>query len=158
MPPFAKQVGNSYMDIPVAPAFGAALPPAVKRQYLSMVLNFSPLSLEEEEEEEEEEDYDEEEVSTARTYGNYGCDSPDSSSSYGTESQKNKSSSSKLKSAGSSSNCDKAWSWEFEELVLLSSHGRYYEDNNNRVISNLELMVCSCISLDFEYALPTMIG
>ncbi|KAK4859047.1 hypothetical protein QYF36_025935 [Acer negundo] len=230
MPPFAKQVGNSYMDIPVAPAFGAALPPAVKPSIPFHGVEFQPsevcpknfiifdqndrrsqvmfnpaiahkfngpslnfcatyiqdnferkdinnmeremssslkedsddidalLSLEEEEEEEEEEDYDEEEVSTARTYGNYGCDSPDSSSSYGTESQKNKSSSSKLKSAGSISNCDKAWSWEFEELVLLSSHGRYYEDNNNRVSSNLELMVCSCISLDFEYALPTMIG
>lgn len=29
-PPFVKQVGNSYMDIPVAPAFGAVLPPAAK--------------------------------------------------------------------------------------------------------------------------------
>ncbi|KAK3205644.1 hypothetical protein Dsin_019690 [Dipteronia sinensis] len=178
MPPFAKQVGNSYMDIPVAPAFGAVLPPAVKPSIPFHGVEFQPsevcpknfiifdqndrrsqvmfnpatahkfngpslnfcatyiqdnferkdinnmeremssslkedsddidalLSLEEEEEEEEEEDYDEEEVSTARTYGNYGCDSPDSSSSYGTESQKNKSSSSKLKSASSSSNCD----------------------------------------------------
>ncbi|KAJ0017071.1 hypothetical protein Pint_10026 [Pistacia integerrima] len=46
-------------------------------------------------EEEEEEDYDEEEVSTARTVGNYAS-----------EHQKNKSSSSKLKSSGSTSNCN----------------------------------------------------
>lgn len=61
------------------------------------------LSLEEGEEEEEE--YDEEEVSTARTCGIYGSDSPDSTSTYGSESQGNKLSS-MLKSSGSSSKCN----------------------------------------------------
>lgn len=56
------------------------------------------LSLEEGEEEEE---YDEEEVSTARTRGIYGSDSPDSTSAYGLEPQHNKFS--MLKSSGSSS-------------------------------------------------------
>ncbi|KAJ4703815.1 transcription factor bHLH [Melia azedarach] len=60
---------------------------------------------EEEEEEDDEEEYDEEEISTARTCGNYGSNSPDSSSTYGSEFQKNKSSS-MLKSSGSSSKCN----------------------------------------------------
>lgn len=59
------------------------------------------LSLEEGDEEEE---YDEEEVSTARTCGIYGSDSPDSTSTYDSEPQHNKFSS-MLKSSGSSSKC-----------------------------------------------------
>lgn len=63
------------------------------------------LSLEDEEEEEEQAEYDEEEVSTARTYGNYGCLSPESCSNYGSKARKNSSSSSIHKSSGSVSSC-----------------------------------------------------
>ncbi|KAL5774053.1 hypothetical protein ACOSP7_011610 [Xanthoceras sorbifolium] len=42
MPPFAKQVGNSYMDIPVAPAFGAVLPPAAKPSIPFHGVEFQP--------------------------------------------------------------------------------------------------------------------
>ncbi|CAK7323975.1 unnamed protein product [Dovyalis caffra] len=53
-------------------------------------------------EEEEPEDWDEEEISTARTYGNCGSNSPDSYSSYGSKPMKNGSSVQKCSSSGSS--------------------------------------------------------
>ncbi|KAA8519534.1 hypothetical protein F0562_013842 [Nyssa sinensis] len=54
-------------------------------------------------EEEDQEDYDEEEVSTARTNGNYGGNSPDSCSTYGSKPRK---SSSFQRSSGSGSSCN----------------------------------------------------
>ncbi|KAK9267333.1 hypothetical protein L1049_009757 [Liquidambar formosana] len=60
-------------------------------------------------EEDEEEEYDEEEVSTARTNGNYGNNSPDSCSTYGSKPRKMRFSSSiqKSSSSGSSSNSER---------------------------------------------------
>ncbi|KAJ4826622.1 hypothetical protein Tsubulata_002223 [Turnera subulata] len=61
----------------------------------------------EEEEGDEEDEYDEEEVSTARTYGNYGSNSPDSCSNYHSKPRKKGSSSSSTqKSSGCDSNCN----------------------------------------------------
>ncbi|KDP37940.1 hypothetical protein JCGZ_04583 [Jatropha curcas] len=60
------------------------------------------------EEDGEQEDYDDEEVSTARAYGNYGCNSPDSCSTYGSKPRKNGSSSvQKSSGSGSSSNSER---------------------------------------------------
>lgn len=57
-------------------------------------------------EEEEQEEYDDDEVSTARTYGNYGSNSPDYCSSGGSKPRKNRLSSSIQKSSGSGSSCN----------------------------------------------------
>lgn len=63
------------------------------------------LSTDEEEEEEEQAEYDEDEVSTARTFGNYGCPSPESCSNYSSKPRKHSSSSTIHKSSGSISSC-----------------------------------------------------
>jgi len=59
-------------------------------------------------EEEEQEESDEEEVSTARTYGNYGNNSPDSCSNYGSKPSKSRLPSlQKSSGSGSGSSCSK---------------------------------------------------
>ncbi|KAG4199482.1 hypothetical protein ERO13_A05G150000v2 [Gossypium hirsutum] len=67
-------------------------------------------------EEEEQEDYDEEEVSTARTSGNYECDS-DSHSAYGSKPRKNSSCSSTLKSSGSGCGSDPKKRLKMKKMV-----------------------------------------
>uniref|UniRef100_A0A5B6YSI2 BHLH domain-containing protein n=1 Tax=Davidia involucrata TaxID=16924 RepID=A0A5B6YSI2_DAVIN len=57
-------------------------------------------------EEEDQEEYNEEEVSTARTNGKYGGDSPDSCSTYGSKPRKSRLPSSSQKSSGTGSSCN----------------------------------------------------